>query len=103
MSCSSVVRFSSSTDASGEGKTGSKTGETLPAGTVLMGKASYYGNEFHGRTTANGEIYDMYKISAAHKTLAFGTMVKVRNLNNNKEIVVRINDRGPFVPGRIID
>ncbi len=103
MSCSSVVRFSSSTDASGEGKTGSKTGETLPAGTVLMGKASYYGNEFHGRTTANGEIYDMYKISAAHKTLAFGTMVKVRNLNNNKEIVVRINDRGPFVSGRIID
>ncbi|MBX3042267.1 MAG: septal ring lytic transglycosylase RlpA family protein [Candidatus Kapabacteria bacterium] len=72
-------------------------------GTVLRGKASYYGDEFHGRKTANGEIYDRSKISAAHKTLPFGTIVRVRNLNNNKEIIVRINDRGPFVAGRVID
>ena len=70
---------------------------------VQVGKASWYGKKFHGRKTANGEIYDMYAISAAHKTLPIGTYVRVRNLHNNKEIVVRINDRGPFVRGRIID
>lgn len=69
----------------------------------LEGKASWYGEEFHGRRTANGEIYDMYKISAAHKTLPLGTIVRVKNLENGKSVVVRINDRGPFVRGRIID
>lgn len=103
MSCSSAVRFSSDRGEVGSGRTGSKTGEQVAPGTILYGKASYYGDEFHGRTTANGEIYDRTKISAAHKTLAFGTMVKVKNLTNNREVVVRINDRGPFVSGRIID
>ena len=70
---------------------------------VQVGKASWYGKKFHGRKTANGEIYDMHAISAAHKTLPIGTYVSVYNLNNNKKIVVRINDRGPFVRGRIID
>ena len=70
---------------------------------VQVGKASWYGKKFHGRKTANGEIYDMYAISAAHKTLPMGTYVRVRNLHNKKEIVVRINDRGPFVRSRIID
>jgi len=70
---------------------------------VQVGKASWYGKKFHGRKTANGEIYDMYAISAAHKTLPIGTYVRVHNLLNNKKIVVRINDRGPFVRGRIID
>lgn len=70
---------------------------------VQVGKASWYGEKFHGRKTANGEIYDMYAISAAHKTLPIGTYVRVHNLINKKEIVVRINDRGPFVRGRIID
>jgi rare lipoprotein A (peptidoglycan hydrolase) len=67
------------------------------------GIASYYGEDFHGRTTANGEIYDMYKLTAAHKTLPFGTYVRVTNLSNNRQVVVRINDRGPFVKDRIID
>ena len=72
-------------------------------GFVQYGKASWYGKKFHGRPTSNGEIFDMHKISAAHKTLPMGTYVKVLNLSNKKEIVVRINDRGPFVKGRIID
>ena len=67
------------------------------------GKASWYGKKFHGRKTANGEIYNMYAISAAHKTLPLGTYVRVHNLKNNRSIDVRINDRGPFVRGRIID
>ena len=67
------------------------------------GIASYYGTEFHGRPTASGEIFDMYKISAAHQLLPLGTTVKVINLENSKSLVVRINDRGPFIKGRIID
>lgn len=67
------------------------------------GKASWYGVKFHGRPTSSGEIYDMYKVSAAHKTLPLGTYVRVLNLSNNRKIIVRINDRGPFVKGRIID
>lgn len=72
-------------------------------GFVQYGKASWYGGKFHGRHTANGEIYDMNKKTAAHKTLPMGTYVKVLNLSNQKHSVVRINDRGPFVKGRIID
>jgi len=67
------------------------------------GLASWYGKKFHGRKTSNGETYDMYAISAAHKTLPLGTYVKVYNLDNKKCLTVRINDRGPFVQGRIID
>ena len=68
-----------------------------------VGIASYYGKGFHGKKTANGEIYDMYAITAAHKELPFGTLIKVTNLSNKKAIIVRINDRGPFVKGRILD
>ncbi|WP_457567943.1 septal ring lytic transglycosylase RlpA family protein [Desulfurobacterium sp.] len=68
-----------------------------------VGIASWYGPNFHGRKTASGEIYNMYKMTAAHKTLPLGTYVKVINLENGKTTIVRINDRGPFVPGRIID
>jgi len=67
------------------------------------GLASWYGEPFHGRKTASGEIYDMNKISAAHKTLPLHTWVEVKNLENKRSMIVRINDRGPFVPGRIID
>jgi rare lipoprotein A len=67
------------------------------------GYASWYGNRFHGRQTASGEIYDMNKLTAAHKKLPFGTYVRVVNLDNGKSTVVKINDRGPFVKGRIID
>ena len=98
------------------------SGHTTPAGTkayTVMGKtykpmlnaegyseeglASWYGADFHGKKTANGETYDMYAMTAAHKLLPFGTQVKVINLATNKSIVVRINDRGPFVGSRIID
>lgn len=67
------------------------------------GIASWYGEEFHGRPTSSGEIFDMYEISAAHKILPLGTYVRVRNLRTNKNLVMRINDRGPFIPGRVID
>ena len=67
------------------------------------GLASWYGKDFHGKKTANGEIYDMYAMTAAHKTLPLGTYVRVHNLENNRELEVRVNDRGPFVRGRIID
>ena len=67
------------------------------------GLASWYGEPFHGRRTASGEVYDMHKISAAHKTLPLHTWVEVRNLDNNRVMTVRINDRGPFVSGRVID
>ena len=67
------------------------------------GKASYYADKFNGRRTANGEIFRQRKKTAASKTLPFGTKVKVKNLSNGKTVKVRINDRGPFVAGRIID
>ncbi|HVS02127.1 MAG TPA: septal ring lytic transglycosylase RlpA family protein [Thermoanaerobaculia bacterium] len=67
------------------------------------GVASWYGMPFHGRMTANGETYDMYVLTAAHRTLPFGTLLRVRNLDNGRQVRVRVNDRGPFVKGRILD
>lgn len=67
------------------------------------GKASFYGAMFHGRSTASGERYDQNSLTAAHRTLPMGTRVKVKNLSNGREVVVRINNRGPYVKGRIID
>jgi len=75
----------------------------VPIGWTQRGIASWYGPKFHGKYTSNGEIYNMYDFTAAHKTLPMNTMVKVTNLNNGKSVLVRINDRGPFVKGRIID
>lgn len=74
-----------------------------PAGFVETGIASWYGQEFHGRPTSSREIYDQNDLTAAHPTLPFGTMVLVTNLENGRQVTVRINDRGPFVKGRIID
>jgi rare lipoprotein A len=68
-----------------------------------VGIASWYGPGFDGNLTANGEVYDMNGISAAHKTLPFGTVVRVVELSTGRSVVVRINDRGPFIEGRIID
>ncbi|WHI45792.1 septal ring lytic transglycosylase RlpA family protein [Microbulbifer sp. EKSA008] len=68
-----------------------------------VGQASWYGTKFHGRRTANGEVYNMYAMSAAHKTLPLPSYAKVTNLDNGRSIIVRVNDRGPFVHGRIID
>jgi len=70
---------------------------------TLSGLASYYGKEFHGKKTASGEPFDMNAMTAAHRTLPFNTTVKVTSTRNGKSVRVRINDRGPFIAGRIID
>ena len=72
-------------------------------GFVQRGKASWYGTKFHGRPTSSGETYNMYALSAAHKTLPIPVYVHVKNLDNGRSMIVRVNDRGPFVEGRIID
>lgn len=71
--------------------------------TSETGKASYYNDKFEGRKTASGEIFKQAKMTAAHRTLPFNTRIKVTNLSNNKSVVVKINDRGPFVKDRILD
>lgn len=68
-----------------------------------IGPASWYGRRFHGKLTANGERYDMHDMTAAHATIAMGTYVRVTNLDNGRAVVVRINDRGPFISGRVMD
>jgi len=86
---------------------GKKRAPAFPAapvpGWTENGIASWYGNPYHGKRTSSGEIYDMNQMTAAHRTLPFGAIVKVTNLDNRKTVTVRINDRGPFVEGRIID
>jgi rare lipoprotein A len=80
-------------------------GRAAPA-PIIQGEegiASWYGYPYHGRRAASGEIYNMYDMTAAHRTLPFGTMVRVHDLENGRSVVVRINDRGPFIAGRIID
>lgn len=72
-------------------------------GWTETGIASWYGHPYHGRQAASGEVYDMRELTAAHRTLPFGAVVRVTNLDNRKTVTVRINDRGPFVEGRIID
>lgn len=74
--------------------------EYLNRGTM---KASWYGPKFHGKVTANGEIYDQMAFTAAHKSLRFGTLLKLTNKKNGKSVIVRINDRGPYIPGRQLD
>lgn len=76
---------------------------TTPSAELGRGKASWYGPGFHGKRTASGERFDMNAMTAAHRTLAFGTRVLVRNVRNGREVIVRINDRGPHVRDRIID
>jgi rare lipoprotein A len=87
---------------------GHRDAVTVPGGTpgavaFERGTASWYGRKFHGRKTASGERYDMNELTAAHRSLPFGTIVRVVRLDTGDSVVVRINDRGPFVDGRIID
>jgi len=70
---------------------------------LIEGRASYYGKEFNGRKTASGEVFDMYDKTAAHRDLPFDSILKVTNKKNNRSVVVRVNDRGPFRAGRILD
>lgn len=98
--CASSPRFTR--DRSAEPKHGEKKGSSKSLKT-MEGIASYYAEDFNGKKTANGETYDMYKMTAAHRSLPFNTKLKVTNLDNNRSIVVRVNDRGPFKLERIID
>jgi rare lipoprotein A len=77
--------------------------DTSESRVIESGIASWYGSKFHGKLTANGEVYNMNDLTAAHKTLPFNTVVKVENLDTGKSVIVRINDRGPYVGNRIID
>lgn len=70
---------------------------------TMRGKASYYAGKFHGRRTSSGEIFHKDSMTCAHRTLPFGTMLRVRNVSNGREVVVRVTDRGPFAAGRIVD
>lgn len=72
-------------------------------GVTEVGIASYYADKYHGRTTASGETFNTHELTAAHRTLPFGTLVRVTQLESNRSVVVRINDRGPFIEGRVID
>ena len=73
------------------------------SGKVQVGTASWYGKQFHGRQTASGDTYDMFQFTAAHRTLPLGTLVKVTNLRNGKWVIVKVNDRGPYVGHRVMD
>jgi len=92
-----------STEASRSDENAAPSPVPQGSGRTEEGKASWYGAPFHGRRASNGEVYDMYKLTAAHRTLPFETVVRVTNLNNGKTTTVRITDRGPFVDNRIID
>jgi rare lipoprotein A len=93
--CATVSRPGSSTAAP----------ESAPTtvGSEQTGRASWYGRQHHGQKTASGDVYDMYKLTAAHRTLPFGARVLVTHIGNGKSVEVLVNDRGPFVSGRVID
>lgn len=101
MACSSFVRFASRDSNAIIQEVNNPNLEF--SGETFQGKASYYANKFNGRKTASGEIFSNQKMTAAHRSLPFGTKVLVTNLSNNKSVIVTINDRGPFIKGRIID
>lgn len=98
-SCSPAVYYSQVNSAPTKNARAGKTAD----GQVIEGTASYYAQKFHGRKTASGEIYDMNKLTAAHRDLPFGTWIDVKNLENGKSVRVRVNDRGPFMADRILD
>lgn len=95
-SCASSVRYSNDQTLSSESEANSAIYSEI-------GYASFYGDSFVGKMTASGEIYDANQLTAAHRSLPFGTKLKVTNLENWQSVVVRVNDRGPFISGRIID
>jgi rare lipoprotein A len=101
VSCTNSVRFTTETKL--RTSPGKVTTKVQVSESDLVGKASYYGTDFNGRRTANGEIFNMNDLTAAHRSLPFGTIVKVTNLKNGATAEVKINDRGPFVADRIID
>ncbi len=106
-STSSSSKSSGSKSTSGSTSSSSTSGgsssSSKSTGKVEKGQASYYADKFHGKATASGEKYDKTKLTGAHRTLAFGTVVRVTNTANGKSVDVRINDRGPFKAGRVVD
>lgn len=82
---------------------GCSSAPSTSKGPEQVGKASYYADKYHGRTTPSGEVFNQQALTAAHQSYAFGSRVKVTNIANNRSVIVTINDRGPFVHGRIID
>lgn len=101
--CTSTARFTSEREPGKVVFRGKKSVPNEPAGDLTSGVASFYGPKFHGRQTASGEIFDMYQFTAAHRQFPFGTRLKVTNLDNGKSVIVRVNDRGPFVKSRVLD
>ena len=101
VSCGSSISYGDYVDTTGWSRKQIESIKNHPK--TQIGIASYYGKKFHTKRTANGEIFNMYKVSAAHKSYPLGTKVRVTNLENGKSIKLVINDRGPFVKGRIID
>jgi rare lipoprotein A len=98
-----LIALSPKTEARSPVSVGPPRTDTVPKEEAETGVASWYGEEFQGNTTANGEIYDLNGLTAAHPTLPFGTTVRVTNLSNRKNILLRINDRGPYIGRRLID
>lgn len=106
--CSNAPRYykSDNTNVNRPSKKVSKSGkENKSKGhrKIIKGISSFYAEDFHGKLTANGEVYDMYGLTAAHKTMPLNTICRVTNLENNKSLILRINDRGPYIKGRILD
>ena len=101
VSCGSSIAYGDYVNSTGMSRKQIEAIKNHPK--TQIGIASYYGKKFHKKRTANGEIFNMYKVSAAHKSYPLGTKVRVTNLENGKSLKLVINDRGPFVSGRIID
>ena len=101
IACGSSISYGDYVDTTGWSRKQIESIKNHP--NTQIGIASYYGKKFHKKRTANGEIFNMYKVSAAHKSYPLGTKVRVTNLENGKSLKLVINDRGPFVKGRIID
>jgi rare lipoprotein A len=101
ISCGSSIAYGDYVNTTGMSRKQIESIKNHPK--TQIGIASYYGKKFHKKRTANGEIFNMYKVSAAHKSYPLGTKVRVTNLENGKSLKLVINDRGPFVSGRIID
>ena len=103
-SCTASPRYSSVTKKDIKKKISKKKNKkSYSVSDELIGMSSWYGPNFHGKLTANGEVFDQYGLTAAHRDLPLNTVVRVTNLDNGKSLILRINDRGPYVDGRILD
>ena len=101
--CASSPRYCASSMSTAKLSKRGKSKKPIRHKKIMKGISSFYAEDFHGKLTANGEIYDMYGVTAAHKTLPLNTVARVTNLENGKSLILRINDRGPYVKGRILD